>query len=235
MNKLHSILVALALGTVPVVGAFAVRALLPVPAAVNSASSRLNGVLDGVNGTLVNVNRPCKGAASPDACGTLAQINKTSIAAGDIVNQSRIHVAQTGQLITAATANLNDVGSHVSTAVDALAGTARAATGAIDQAHTDLAAADTAIAAAKPLLDAATLTTQHVDDATERVDLFLKSPELVDDGVQVHGLLAHGNAIAGDAQIEADKLTHPDKKKLGFWGATAAAGNWLRHFMPPLF
>lgn len=50
MSRLHSILLALALGTVPCVGAFAVWALWPVHGAVISASSRLNGALEGLNG-----------------------------------------------------------------------------------------------------------------------------------------------------------------------------------------
>ncbi|HEY5054673.1 MAG TPA: hypothetical protein VII58_00845 [Acidobacteriaceae bacterium] len=50
MNKLHNILIALALGTVPCVGAVAIRALWPIPAAVSGASAHLNGVLDGFNG-----------------------------------------------------------------------------------------------------------------------------------------------------------------------------------------
>ena len=34
---------------------------------------------------LDHINRPCKGASGPDACGTLAQINKTAIDAGDAI------------------------------------------------------------------------------------------------------------------------------------------------------
>jgi hypothetical protein len=43
------------------------------------------------------------------------------------------------------------------------------------------------------------------------------------------------DAILVDARIEADKFTHPPKKKLGFWGTVLAGGDAARHFMPPLF
>jgi hypothetical protein len=41
--------------------------------------------------------------------------------------------------------------------------------------------------------------------------------------------------ISGDAEYEAHKLTHPDKKKLTFWTATEAGGDYARHFMPSIF
>jgi hypothetical protein len=51
---LHSILIALALGTVPCVGAVAIRALWPIPAAVSGASAHLNAALDGYTKTGIN-------------------------------------------------------------------------------------------------------------------------------------------------------------------------------------
>ena len=50
MNKLHSILIALALGTVPCVGAVAIRAMWLVPATVSQTSAHLNQTLDGFDG-----------------------------------------------------------------------------------------------------------------------------------------------------------------------------------------
>lgn len=54
MNRLHSILIALALGTVPCVGAVAIRALWPVPAAVSGATQHLYSALDGFTGVETN-------------------------------------------------------------------------------------------------------------------------------------------------------------------------------------
>jgi ABC-type transporter Mla subunit MlaD len=50
MNRLHSILMALALGTVPCVGAVAIRALWALPAVESATSAHFNGVLDGFTG-----------------------------------------------------------------------------------------------------------------------------------------------------------------------------------------
>jgi hypothetical protein len=49
MNRLHNILIALALGTVPCVGAVAIRALVAVPAAVSSTGAAVNVTLGGLN------------------------------------------------------------------------------------------------------------------------------------------------------------------------------------------
>lgn len=120
--------------------------------------------VDGLNATLTNVNRPCKGISGPDACGTLAQINKTAIAAGDVANAAKMQVLQSGTLIQATTRNLDAVGAavtgtmgHLNTASDDIGGVARTANGrlatlsthlqtAIDTANSTLGTLDTAIA-----------------------------------------------------------------------------------------
>lgn len=47
--------------------------------------------------------------------------------------------------------------------------------------------------------------------------------------------MKHADAILADGQIEADKFTHPSKKKLTFWGAILATGQTLQKLSPPLF
>lgn len=123
----------------------------------------LTAPVAGVNTTLANVNRPCKGPAGPDACGTLAQINKVAIDAGDIAVTAQMQVRQSGQLISAATENINRVAAHISGTADALTGTVNAAAEAIDQARADLVTANGTIAAAQPLIEASTRTVEHAD------------------------------------------------------------------------
>jgi hypothetical protein len=208
LKKLLATALAIALGTLPVSVAI-VWALWPVHTAVITASSRLNTALDGVNGTLTNINRPCKGPYGPDACGTLAQINKVSIAAGDATNQMRLQVAQTGLLITATTANLNLVGSHVSDAVDALKGTATEATNRI----ADLKPIE--VGAAKAVVDADQLIANPlIPDSIANLDQ--TSVQLVvaaKQGVAIEGdvkaTTGSVKAIAADGQAEVHSLTHP--------------------------
>jgi len=138
-------------------------------------------VTDGVTATLANVNRPCKGPAGPDACGALAQVNKTSIAAGDVANAAAKQVEQSGVLITATTRNLDAVGAsvsgltgHLTKASEALAGTAQEATTTLGTANTSLTRltgsadvllgnANSSVAAMQPLLGRSTLFVDHLD------------------------------------------------------------------------
>jgi ABC-type transporter Mla subunit MlaD len=43
------------------------------------------------------------------------------------------------------------------------------------------------------------------------------------------------DAILTDGRKEADKLANPPKRKMTFWTATMAAGDYARHFMPSIF
>lgn len=45
----------------------------------------------------------------------------------------------------------------------------------------------------------------------------------------------HADAILGDVQFEADKIVHPPKKKLGFWGSIYAGAMAAHKFMPAIF
>ena len=62
--------------------------------ATQGLAPRTNVILDKLDGTLENLNRPCKGPAGPDACGTLAQINKAVIDAGDATVEAQLQVKQ---------------------------------------------------------------------------------------------------------------------------------------------
>jgi hypothetical protein len=54
-------------------------------AVADSANAVLAGARGGITRTVDNLNRKCKGEAGPDACGALAQVNKTVIKIGDAV------------------------------------------------------------------------------------------------------------------------------------------------------
>lgn len=97
-----------------------------------------------------------------------------------------------------------------------------------DQAQDFIKTATATAAAAKPTLEEATKTEHDLDTLVMDPDWALTLSN-VQRGTN------DGAALIQDGRIEADKFAHPDKKKLGFWGATAAVGNWLQHFMPPIF
>jgi hypothetical protein len=227
--KLLNVLKALTLAVYAMVGAAALLLLVQVSSmakhadvAVSSTSAQLNGVLAGAGKTLDQVNRPCKGAAGPDACGTLAQLNKTAIDIGNITIATQMQVSQTGKLI-AHSAELLD---GIAVDVHGEMAEAQRATQGVTEATQQASAL---LEAGKPVLVAAA-------KATEDVDALVLDPDLGKTLGNVQRVTASSAAIAEDARIEADKLTHPDKRKLGFWATADATVLWIHsHVLPPIF
>jgi len=183
-----------------------------------------NGAIQGVDSTIANLNRPCKGKAGPDACGTLAQINKTDIDIGEAVITMQRQVAQTGKLTAAAATTLQTTANRASGALTALTGTAKAATETLHGASLDLEAVNDSIQVTKPLIEASAKTVQ---------DYGAIAPYLKQSMVNMQGITLHFNAIAGDAQQVSDKETkdflkpvkwymRPVKRFGEFWDITAA-------------
>jgi hypothetical protein len=156
-QQIHEALRDLALITVPVVGACLIYILWPSRSTLiagrdtiqSSASAEaalipkagaaidgMTGVETRLQGTLDFVNRPCNTYAAGTHLlqkdGTLCVLAMTSTRIGDIAVLSAQQVQQSGQLITAAKDNMNQVGKKVGEAVDAFGGTAKSATRMID-------------------------------------------------------------------------------------------------------
>jgi hypothetical protein len=173
--------------------------------AAYKAFEKLGEAADGVTATLVNVNRPCKGPAGPDACGTLAEINKATIQVGDIVKSSQMEEKDTAKAAQATMTAVDQMAAHAGALTDSLAGTASAATGTLAQARVDLGTMNDSIAATKPLLEASTATIGRLGVASDDLDTLLKRKAIGDLLDQFAGIATHGNAIAGDFQQVADK------------------------------
>jgi len=186
----------------------------------------VNGAIQGVDSTIANLNRPCKGKAGPDACGTLAQINKTDIDIGEAVITMQRQVAQTGKLTAAAATTLQTTANRASDAHTALTGTAKAATETLHGASLDLETLNDSIQATKPLIEAGTITVKHYG---------AMAPALSATADNVKRMTADGARITKDAADEADKLTHPPKKKLGFWGGFWVGMQYVHKMMPSIF
>ena len=152
--------------------------------------------------TLDHLNRPCKGPAGPDACGTLAQINKTAIDAGDAIVRTQLIERATTPHITAAMDQFSTAADNLSITAQSLTGTAKAATGTLTAAtgtfNEGMDTLSTFNAKAGPLLDAYTQSGNDMDALIKRKAI----GDLLDN---LAGVTAHGNAIAGDFQQVADK------------------------------
>lgn len=67
------------------------------------------------------------------------------------------------------------------------------------------------------------------------LDALLKDKALHQSIDNFQSMTSSGSSILADAAFETHKLAHPDKRKLTFWTATEAAGDFARHFMPSIF
>ena len=113
-----------------------------------------------------------------------------------------------------------------------LSGTATALTGTAQAATATIQTAGTTIAAFQPVLG-------HLDASSADLDAFLKGKMLTKTlpDIAMNFDTATGNfaATTADVRSQVYKWTHPSKKKLTFWTATEAGGDYARHFMPSLF
>ena len=141
---------------------------------------------------LDHLNRPCKGPAGPDACGTLAQISKTVIEAGDAIKQTQLVERATTPHVTAAMDEFGTAAIHLSTTADNLSGTSQALTGTAQAATGTLTAATRAIqtvtidaqtandllAQLKPLIVSYTSTGNDLDTSVKTFNGLMSSPNV---------------------------------------------------------
>ena len=178
------------------------------------ASGKTDAVLD-------HLNRPCKGSAGPDACGTLAQINKTAIDAGDAIVRTQLIERAAQPHIISAMDEFSQTAKHLSSTADSLKGTADALTGAAQGATDTLAEGKRTIAAAQPLLVQLTANGASLQVTTETLNDTLKRKAVGEMLDNLAGITGHADAITGDAQRVSDDLTQryfaptPWYKKVG--------------------
>jgi len=229
MSKLLDVLKALTLAMYAMVGAAALLLLVQVSSMAKHADAELHANSVAAGAVLDHINRPCKGAAGPDACGTLAQLNKTAIDIGNITIATQEQVSQSGLLIAHSAALLDGIAADVHGEMADAQRATQGVTQATAQASALMEAGKTSVMALQPVLAAAAKTTLDVDA------LVLNS-ELPKTLSNVQSLTASGAAIADDARIEADKFAHPNKRKLGFWATADATVLWIHsHVLPPIF
>ncbi len=198
-----------------------------------TAAPDLKPTLDRTNATLDLVDRPCvsvdkNGHLLPD--GPMCQFTQFLHALRKITTASGKQVQQTGELITATANNMNTVGDSVKQVAEHLNKTADAATGTLTEATATISEGKRTIAAAQPLLEAYTKSGNDLDAL------------ISENRAPIHGILVHGESMSVsadgmlvDAQWKTHQLLHPDKVKLGFWGATWSFAKYVHQFEPPLF
>lgn len=200
MTRLLALLKVLGLAVLILVGSLlgiGLYELRHVPAHIDGVLTRAEGVERKVYASAQNLDTATKawsGAAETQA----ASVNA-------LVQDARGTLAQTRTAIAG-------ISTRAEAATDAVAGTANAATGAINQAHVDLATANESLAALQPLLQASTETVRHADATIGQV-----SPELNRMMVQSADTAEHVSGISGSVDKMSAHLEHDFDTPKPWW------------------
>jgi hypothetical protein len=174
-----------------------------------------------IDAVLDHLNRPCKGASGPDACGTLAQINKTAIDAGDAIVRTQLIERTAQPHIVAAMDEFGQTAKHLSSTADSLSGTAHSATRTLDAATDTIGEGKRTIAAAQPLLSQLTANGASLQATTDTLNDTLKRKAVGETLDNLAGITGHADALMDDGQRVGDDLTRryfapvPWYKKVG--------------------
>ena len=205
--KVASAVGAITLAALSVWGAFGLNRAAIVAIDRWGAAAPESGKADAV---LDHLNRPCKGASGLDACGTLAQINKTVITAGDAIVRTQLIERAAQPHIIAAMDEFGQTAKHLSSTADSLKGTADALTGTAQGATDTLAEGKRTIAAAQPLLSQLTANGASLQATTDTINDILKRQA-------IGKLLDNAEGISGDFRTIADKATADFIRPVPWW------------------
>jgi hypothetical protein len=178
----------------------------------------------GIADTFDNLNRPC----APGPCGLLPNGTKVETKVGDAIVTTQLQERTTAPHVIAAMDTFNTAAQKLGSTADSLSGTATALTGTATAATATLGEGKRTIAAAQPLLAA---FTQDGKDLDSRIN----DPHVTNLVAHLAGMSASGDKMLADAQWKTHQLLHPDKVKLGFWGATWAGVKAIHDIEPPIF
>lgn len=174
-----------------------------------------DGAVNSLNLTLEQVQRPCgeklNGQLLP--CGTLANLDKTTLAARSTLTHLDMAVAHEDRNLSTADARMG----HLFDAGDA----------DVQKFGVLLDSANAAVKALQPVEMQATALIAEVRPAAQELPAIAK---------HVNGMTDSGDKMLADAQEKEHQLLHPNKKKLTFWGAIDGGVMWFHsHLMPPIF
>ena len=169
---------------------------------------------------LDHINRPCKGASGPDACGTLAQINKTVITAGDAIVTTQLVERAAQPHIISAMDEFGQTAKHLSSTADSLSLTAHAATGTLDAATDTIGEGKRTIAAAQPLLAQLTANSASLQTTTDTLNDVLKRQA-------IGKFLDNAAGISGDFRTIADKATADFIRPVPWWKQPIKKGSQI--------
>ncbi len=213
MQRANEILKGLALATCVVVGVFLCIFIGNLNAALTKQSGSFASVLAQTNSALVTINRPC----APGPCGTLAEVDKLSTHASDLIVQSQLAVRHADQVSLTEQTMLPEWNRQITQTLQSVSRTTETANTQIAQigsrASALLETTNTTVGAAQPLLG-------HADALVGHSDAFIQTLPPI--SANVREITAQAAIITKDAKVEEQRFVYPP------------ATPWYKKIMPTI-
>ncbi len=195
---------------------------------IGDASRSLTIAAQGVTATITKLNSQNGTIAETDKL--LLALKSTTVHADIVLDGERKNQVKYDADLDRFATGVDRLTESGATTLDSLSGTAAALTGTANAATATLGEGQRTIAAAQPLMAA---YTRSGDD----LGLLIRDNAAPLHATLVHaaGMSASGDLMLADAQWKTHQLLHPDKVKLGFWGAAWAGVKAIHAIEPPIF
>lgn len=187
---------------------------------VKKSSDAYASVPAKINLTLDWLNRP--------GTGTLASLDKVILTTKSLEVHADLAIAHEDKQLATLDRQEAALFDDLHTTLSDARGTIAATTEAVKSTNA-------AMNALQPILVNSASVTEDADVTVKHLDALIASPDIAATLGNVNGMTENGNRILKDGADEADKLVHPPKVKLGFWGAVWLVTQKIHSALPPLF
>ena len=157
-----------------------------------------------LNQSLDTINRPC-GNGHP--CGTLANADKAMVKVSDILVTSQLQERDVAKAAESNMEAVNGLAEHLNKTADALSDTAKAGTGTLQQARTDLGTLNGSIAALTPLENSLAATAQASTTTINSVNARISDPRVDALLSDFRSIADSGTGIMADGKTVSDYAT----------------------------
>lgn len=193
--------------------------------------------------TLQAINRPCpgKGEKHPAPCGTLADVNRTLASIRGTFGQIELAANHENANLTALDMQERQLAQDAHQTLQQAAGAIGGVQAAVTTANAQMEYVGPLLESLRASSDAVPPTLAAVQGmAVQGGAAFGSLRDLAADQhiremvAHFDGMSASGDKMLADAQWKTHQLLHPDKVKLGFWGATWAGIKAVKQLEPPI-
>jgi hypothetical protein len=185
----------------------------------NSTLTKLDTVIDGVNGEI-------------------AKIDTTRKTVDDLLVQTTVLIVDADDAATKESKTIDDINTKLTATLDHVDEAVQALTKNQNELtlHTvqTLDATTATISGVQPVLSNLKIVTDSANDDLQMVSKRLADPAITQTLANVNSMTTSGASILKDGSDEVHKLVNP-AKKVGFWAGLNATVMYIKRFIPPLF